>query len=168
MVSVVTGHESKTRANRLRLFGECPAEIVGWPVQFRIGVNMRSNFLYACSGLLALTLAVHAGARMAAAQDPDPIVGISTAPCGGLVAVSQSGIVYAKCLNVWEQKANVPGPVSCIFGEPGQYIIIVLQNGDVYETPGANSWEFYANGNVRGGPTPANRKSLGQVKTKWR
>lgn len=131
---------------------------------------MTKKAMYACASLLALVLAAHSGARIAVAQNSDPIVGITAAPCGGLAAVSRSGIVYANCLNAWEQKATLPGQASGIYGETSQLIHVIMENGDVYGTISQqeNNWEFFYLGNVHGGSSPAQKTSLGQVKIKWR
>lgn len=135
-------------------------------------------FFFVCAGIFLLALAYHLGARSAGAQSGVRMVGIDffSSPPGttGRVAIDESGQLYeeneaARC--VWTPTFQLAGTPVALTTRPdnGCIVWVLMENGDLYEGNKAvtGGWPPQFACNIRGGVTPAQSISIGQLKAKY-
>ena len=131
---------------------------------------MAKRFFFVCAGLLCLALSFHLGQVTAQAQSGATIE-------GGNIGFVQAGSFprATGCVDRifrWmgengalheDLPVPVPGTQRIIATDP--FGTVLLENGDWYKW-GADSWVLI--GNLSGGPTPAQRKTWGAMKFRYR
>jgi hypothetical protein len=134
---------------------------------------MAKKFFYVCAGLLCLAGAYALGARKAGAQGGCQIVAGDTYNTEEFAATAD-GRIYARGPNgPWTLGRSVPvtSPVVSLvvqFGQipPNPFFYVYCQDGTVWECDGYSG--ISTSTNVCSGPVPANQRSWGAVKERYR
>ena len=136
---------------------------------------MARKFLFVCTGLLMLSLALDLGERSVSAQGTNVLVSMADYPRlpASAVAVDQGGGIYFGHQQQWSRVGTAPGRPVTIWSRNDGAVFVGLENGDLYQLGNTalpvGNWPLTFDSNVfSGGATLARQHSWGQVKVDHR